>query len=288
MHVIFLDNGRTRDPGRRLPRDPALHPLRRLPQRLPGLPPGERPRLPRRLLRPGRRRADAAAGGRRIPRARRPAARLQPLRRLQRGLSGRHPDSRSAAAPARSRQARRRPSGRRGAVDEVVRAPRVAAGVVAARALRPGSCSGLFPGPLRPRALRVWDENHVLPPWRGGAFRTWMAERKRQAAQPLKPERTIVSDARRVIFDRVKAALAWRRRQAAAPRVPGRRRAHARRARARRSRRDASANGWSRSAAAPSPTPAALGAWLKEQGAHPRLLRSRARAAGSVRARRRG
>ena len=51
MHVIFLDSGRTRDPGRRLPRDPALHPLRRLPERLPRLPPGERPRLPRRLLR---------------------------------------------------------------------------------------------------------------------------------------------------------------------------------------------------------------------------------------------
>ena len=46
------------------------------------------------------------------------------------------------------------------------------------RALRLGRLLGLIPGPLRPRALRVWDENHVLPPWRGGAFRKWMAERK--------------------------------------------------------------------------------------------------------------
>jgi L-lactate dehydrogenase complex protein LldF len=48
------------------------------------------------------------------------------------------------------------------------------------RALRLGRLLGLIPAPLRPRALRVWDENHVLPPWRGGAFRKWMAERKRK------------------------------------------------------------------------------------------------------------
>ena len=46
------------------------------------------------------------------------------------------------------------------------------------RALRLGRLLGLIPGPLRPRALRVWGKNHVLPPWRGGAFRKWMAERK--------------------------------------------------------------------------------------------------------------
>lgn len=46
------------------------------------------------------------------------------------------------------------------------------------RALRLGRLLGLIPAPLRPRALRVWDKSHVLPPWRGGAFRTWMAERK--------------------------------------------------------------------------------------------------------------
>jgi L-lactate dehydrogenase complex protein LldF len=47
------------------------------------------------------------------------------------------------------------------------------------RALKLGRLLGLVPGPLRPRALRVWGENHVLPPWRGGAFRAWMKARKR-------------------------------------------------------------------------------------------------------------
>jgi L-lactate dehydrogenase complex protein LldF len=47
------------------------------------------------------------------------------------------------------------------------------------RALRTGKLLGLVPGFLRPRALRVWDESHVLPPWRGGAFRKWMTERKK-------------------------------------------------------------------------------------------------------------
>ncbi len=48
------------------------------------------------------------------------------------------------------------------------------------RALRAGKLLGLVPDFLRPRALRVWDENHVLPPWRGGAFRKWMADRKKR------------------------------------------------------------------------------------------------------------
>lgn len=46
------------------------------------------------------------------------------------------------------------------------------------RALRAGRLLGFVPGFLRPRALRVWGKNHVLPPWRGGAFRDWMAKRK--------------------------------------------------------------------------------------------------------------
>ena len=48
------------------------------------------------------------------------------------------------------------------------------------RALRAGRLLGLVPGPLRPRALRVWGANHALPPWRGGAFRSWLAERKQR------------------------------------------------------------------------------------------------------------
>ena len=46
------------------------------------------------------------------------------------------------------------------------------------RALAAGRLLSLVPGFLRPRALRVWGQNHTLPPWRGGAFRKWMKERK--------------------------------------------------------------------------------------------------------------
>ena len=46
------------------------------------------------------------------------------------------------------------------------------------RALSAGRLLGLVPGFLRPRALRVWGANHTLPPWRGGAFRKWMKDRK--------------------------------------------------------------------------------------------------------------
>jgi L-lactate dehydrogenase complex protein LldF len=46
------------------------------------------------------------------------------------------------------------------------------------RALLAGKLLGLIPGPLRPRALRVWNQNHTLPPWRGGAFRKWMKARQ--------------------------------------------------------------------------------------------------------------
>jgi len=52
------------------------------------------------------------------------------------------------------------------------------------RALATGRLLGLVPAPLRPRALRVWGTNHTLPPWRGGAFRKWMAARKLAGAPP--------------------------------------------------------------------------------------------------------
>ena len=47
FHLVMLDNGRSAHPGHRVPRGPALHPLRRLPERVPGLPPGRRPRVRR-------------------------------------------------------------------------------------------------------------------------------------------------------------------------------------------------------------------------------------------------
>jgi L-lactate dehydrogenase complex protein LldF len=55
-------------------------------------------------------------------------------------------------------------------------------------ALWAGKVLGSLPGWLRPRALRVWDENHVLPPWRGGAFRAWMTERQKTRAAQLLPK----------------------------------------------------------------------------------------------------
>jgi L-lactate dehydrogenase complex protein LldF len=47
------------------------------------------------------------------------------------------------------------------------------------RALAAGKLLGLVPSFLRPRALRVWNQNHTLPAWRGGAFRQWMKTRPR-------------------------------------------------------------------------------------------------------------
>ena len=62
FHVMLLDNGRTQGAGRcGVARDPALHSLRRLPQRLPRLPPDRRPRLRLDLQRAHRRHPDAAA-----------------------------------------------------------------------------------------------------------------------------------------------------------------------------------------------------------------------------------
>jgi L-lactate dehydrogenase complex protein LldF len=54
------------------------------------------------------------------------------------------------------------------------------------RALAAGKLLGLVPGPLRPRALRVWAANHTLPPWRGGAFRRWMKQRQPRQTRPGK------------------------------------------------------------------------------------------------------
>ena len=97
---MLLDNGRTRvlrdEVGRA---GAALHPLQRVPQRLPGLLAHRRARLRLGLPRPDRRDPHAAAHRDRERRV--AAVRVEPLRRLLRGLPGqdRHPDG--AAAPAR-------------------------------------------------------------------------------------------------------------------------------------------------------------------------------------------
>ena len=116
MHVVFVDNGRTDVLASHVPGHPALHPLRRVPERLPGLPPGERARLPERLPGPRGGGPLAAAPRQALPGEGRPAEGLEPLRGVQRGLPGQHPDTRPAAPAARQgaqRRASRRPGRRR-------------------------------------------------------------------------------------------------------------------------------------------------------------------------------
>ena len=62
---MLLDNGRSQRAGDAVPRELAVHPLRRLPQRLPGLSAHRRPRLRRRLFRADRQHPDAALRQRR-------------------------------------------------------------------------------------------------------------------------------------------------------------------------------------------------------------------------------
>jgi hypothetical protein len=44
-------------------------------------------------------------------------------------------------------------------------------------ALASGKLIESLPESLRPPVLRGWEANHVLPRWRGGAFRRWLANR---------------------------------------------------------------------------------------------------------------
>ena len=46
-------------------------------------------------------------------------------------------------------------------------------------ALATGGLVNHLPQALRPKPLRVWGQNHVQAPWRGGAFRKWLAQRRR-------------------------------------------------------------------------------------------------------------
>ncbi len=91
-----LLRARHRDAG-----DPALHPLRRLHEPLPGLRRRRRPRLRLGLSRPDGRGADAAARGRRG--GEQPAQRLDLLRPLRERLPGAHPAAEADAPLARAR-----------------------------------------------------------------------------------------------------------------------------------------------------------------------------------------
>ena len=101
FHVVLLDNGRSVDAGRRLSRDAALHPLRRLHEPLPGLSRGRRPRLWMGLSGPHGSGADAELDRHR--QGREPAQRLDVLRALRRGLPGAHSVAADDALMARAR-----------------------------------------------------------------------------------------------------------------------------------------------------------------------------------------
>ena len=45
-------------------------------------------------------------------------------------------------------------------------------------ALKLGAAIKFTPKALMPHAMYSWQEIRTLPPWRGGAFRKWMKERK--------------------------------------------------------------------------------------------------------------
>ena len=110
FHLVLLDNGRTAALADEVGRaGAALHPVLRLPQRVPGLRADRRPRLRLGLPRPDRRGPHPAARRRPWPRLRLLAAlRLVAVRRLLRRLPGedRHPAAaRPPADPGRRRRA---------------------------------------------------------------------------------------------------------------------------------------------------------------------------------------
>ena len=100
LHVVILDNGRSDVLGTELARDPRLHPLRRLPQRVPGLPPGRRARLRLGLLAarsaPCSRRCSPASQ----PEAAELAERVDAVRRLHGRLPGRASRCRTCCSPS--------------------------------------------------------------------------------------------------------------------------------------------------------------------------------------------
>ena len=98
VHLVILDNGRSRVRDTRLSQRPSLHPLRRLPERLPGLPPGRRHGLRVGVRRADRRGADAAPAPPGRPRRARPG--IVAVRRLRRRLPGADPAARAPARPA--------------------------------------------------------------------------------------------------------------------------------------------------------------------------------------------
>ena len=157
--MILLDNGRTRvlrdEVGRQALR---VHPLQRLPQRLPGLRAHRRPRVRLRLSGADRRDPDAAARGSRRRHAV-VAVRVEPLRRLLRRVPGedRHPATCSlhlrGACRAREDAAPRPGADRAASGSRAIFADREAlrAGAAAGAARAPG-CSLRRAAPARAAA----------------------------------------------------------------------------------------------------------------------------------------
>ena len=110
VHVVVLDNGRSDILGGRY--RSILHCIRcgGVPERLPRLPAGRRPRLRQRVRRADRRGPDAAAG--RVRGGGRPPARLVAVRRVHRGLPGEDPAARTPAGAAQGRRRLPREAGR--------------------------------------------------------------------------------------------------------------------------------------------------------------------------------
>ena len=200
-HVVLLDNGRSERARHRVPGHAALHPLRRLPQPLPGLQRGGRPRLWLGLSRPHRLGGDAGADRHRERQA--PSQRVDLLRPLRGSLPDAHSDPQDAAALARE-GVRAPPAAHRGALGprpvgvdgEAPEALPPGDGACRARAGQPGARQG----PAQQGAARLGLDG--VPRY------------SRTAGQDLPPavEGAPPVSAREIIIGRVRAKL---------PKAPG-------------------------------------------------------------------
>ncbi len=137
LHVVIVDNGRSRMLGSQVRAGAVVHPLRRLPRRVPGLSQDRRSRLRRRLHGAHRRRVQPAARRPRLPRraARSPAACAAPAPRSAR-RAYRWPSSSASCAKTRWSRASWR---RRGAPALPASPPSPAGRACGARS-RPSPC----------------------------------------------------------------------------------------------------------------------------------------------------